>query len=214
VRAAIYARLSKDRSGLSVNVGIQEAEAREYAAEHGHEVVAVHSDNDLSASRYSSKPRPGYEALWRAIESGSVEAVIVTEMTRLYRRLEELLDLIHLAERTNLKSIETTDGVGYRLNTGEGIHAAVAAINNAVLESRKISDRQRRKQAAKAREGLSHGGRGPLATGRATWSLTKMKPTFLGKWVIDYLPATRSKRSPTGAMIKDLQPAKANSGTP
>ena len=159
MRAAIYARLSKDRSGLSVNVGIQEAEAREYAAEHGHEVVAVHSDNDLSASRYSSKPRPGYEALWRAIESGSVEAVIVTEMTRLYRRLEELLDLIHLAERTNLKSIETTDGVGYRLNTGEGIHAAVAAINNAVLESRKISDRQRRKQAAKAREGLSHGGR-------------------------------------------------------
>jgi site-specific DNA recombinase len=145
VRAAIYARLSKDRSGLSVNVGIQEAEAREYAAEHGHEVVAVHSDNDLSASRYSSKPRPGYETLWRAIESGSVEAVIVTEMTRLYRRLEELLDLIHLAERTNLKSIETTDGVGYRLNTGEGIHAAVAAINNAVLESRKISDRQPRR---------------------------------------------------------------------
>jgi site-specific DNA recombinase len=87
VRAAIYARLSKDRSGLSVNVGIQEAEAREYAAEHGHEVMAVHSDNDLSASRYSSKPRPGYEALWRAIESGSVEAVIVTEMTLLYRRL-------------------------------------------------------------------------------------------------------------------------------
>ena len=41
MRAAIYARLSKDRSGLSVNVGIQEAEAREYAAEHGHEVVAA-----------------------------------------------------------------------------------------------------------------------------------------------------------------------------
>ena len=33
MRAAIYARLSKDRSGLSVNVGIQEAEAREYAAD-------------------------------------------------------------------------------------------------------------------------------------------------------------------------------------
>jgi len=50
VRAAIYARLSKDRSGLSVNVGIQEAEAREYAAEHGHELVAVHSDNDRSTA--------------------------------------------------------------------------------------------------------------------------------------------------------------------
>jgi DNA invertase Pin-like site-specific DNA recombinase len=44
MRAAIYARLSKDRSGQSVNVGIQGAEAREYAAEHDYE-VALRADS-------------------------------------------------------------------------------------------------------------------------------------------------------------------------
>ena len=44
MRAAIYARLSKDRSGQSVNVGIQGAEAREYTAEHDYE-VALRADS-------------------------------------------------------------------------------------------------------------------------------------------------------------------------
>jgi hypothetical protein len=41
-------------------------------------------------------------------------------MTRLYRRLEELLQLIQLAERSKSKRIETTDGSGYYyLRTGK-----------------------------------------------------------------------------------------------
>jgi hypothetical protein len=93
-----------------------------------------------------------------AMERGEVEVVLCTEMTRLYRRLEELLDLIRLAERSNLTRIETTDGSGYYLYTGEGVHAAVSSVNNAVLESRKISDRVKRKHRARAQAGLTNGG--------------------------------------------------------
>ena len=160
-RGAIYGRLSKDRSGLSENVEIQVAECRGYAVEEEIEVGGVFADNDISASRYSRRPRPGYEALLAAIRAGRVEVVLVTEMTRLYRRMEELLDLIRLAESTALRRIETTSGLGYDLSTGEGIHNAINAVNNAMLESRQISDRIKRKKRVRAAQGLPNGGARP-----------------------------------------------------
>src|SRR3954447_13202828 len=162
VRAAIYPRLSKDRTGLSPNTTIQEMECQDYAAEQGWDVFGIFPDNDISASRYSSKPRPGYTDLLHAIRTNRVEVVLCTEMSRLYRRIDELIDLIKLAEHTRLRRIETTDGYGYDLSTGEGIHNAISAVNNAQLESRKISDRSKRKKKAMARSGLFGGGRRPF----------------------------------------------------
>src|SRR3954453_3799017 len=158
MRAAIYARLSKDRSGLSDSVDLQMREAAAHAAAEGWGACLVYSDSDISASRYTTRPRPGYLALVDAIERGDVEVVIVTEMTRLYRRLEELLELIRLAERTKLRKIAVTDGSGYNLSTGEGIFNAVSAVNTAMLESRKIPDRVKRKHRSRAEAGLHNGG--------------------------------------------------------
>jgi site-specific DNA recombinase len=180
MRTAIYCRLSKDRSGLSENVEIQRAECEDYAEEHGWQVVGVFTDNDISASRYSTKPRPGYNALLASVRAGAVEAILVTEMPRLYRRLEELLAVIHLAETTALRRIQPTEGDGYDLSTGEGIHNAVSAVNNAVLESRKNSDRTKRKKKARANQGVPNGG------GRRPYGYT-------------YIPA---KRTPSGAVIE------------
>jgi site-specific DNA recombinase len=161
VDAAIYARLSRNRRGLSDNCEIQIAESQSYAEEKTWTVVLVANDNDISASKFSTKPRPGYDQLVAAIEAGQVEIIICTEMTRLYRRLEELLELIKMAERTRLRGIWTTDDIGYDLSTPEGIHAAIAAVNNAMLESAKLSKRQRRKKAAQARQGKPSGGSRP-----------------------------------------------------
>jgi site-specific DNA recombinase len=115
-------------------------------------VVGVFSDNDISASKYSTKPRPGYHTMITALMNDGIEAILVTEMTRLYRRLDELLDLKHII---------TIDETGYDLSTGQGIHNAVAAVNNAMLESGKISDRVSRKFRARAKSGLAHGGSRP-----------------------------------------------------
>lgn len=156
---AIYARLSQDRSGLSENVTIQIAECRDYADERVWPIADVFKDNDISVSKYSKKPRKDYERLLAAIEAGRVTRILITEMPRLYRRLEELLYLIKMAERTPLEAIWTTDGEGYDLSTPEGIHRAIGAINNAMLESAKISKRVRRKKAARAKEGRTNGGR-------------------------------------------------------
>jgi site-specific DNA recombinase len=161
VRVAIYARLSRDNSGISENVGIQILECREHAQKQGWTVVGVFSDNDISASKYSTRPRPGYHTMITALENDGFEAVLVTEMTRLYRRLDELQDLMRLAEKTSLIHIITIDETGYDLSTGQGIHNAISAVNNAMLESRRISDRVRRKFRARAKSGLAHGGYRP-----------------------------------------------------
>jgi site-specific DNA recombinase len=156
--AGIYARLSKNRRGLSDNVEIQITEGQGYADEKSWPVVGVYSDDDISASKFSTKPRPDYERLITDIEAGLVEVVICTEIPRLYRRIEELLELIRMASRTRLRGIWTTDDIGYDLSTPEGIHAAIAAVNNAALESAKLSERIKRKKAARARQGMASGG--------------------------------------------------------
>jgi DNA invertase Pin-like site-specific DNA recombinase len=155
---ALYARLSKDRSGLSENVQIQLREGTYFVEDNGGQVVASFTDNDISASKFSKKPRPEYDLLVAAIERGEVEVIVVTEMTRLYRRIEELLELIKMAEHTKLRGIFTTDGIGYDLSTPEGVHAAIGAVNNAMLESARLSKRQKRKKKARAEQGRYLGG--------------------------------------------------------
>ena len=161
VRIAIYARLSRDNSGISENVDLQIVECREYAEQRGWMVVGVFSDNDVSASKYTTKPRPGYHTMITAIKNDRIEAILATEMTRLYRRLDELRELMHLAEGTSLTHIVTIDETGYDLSTGQGIHNAVSAVNSAMLESRRISERVSRKFRARAKIGLAHGGSRP-----------------------------------------------------
>jgi DNA invertase Pin-like site-specific DNA recombinase len=158
MRVGVYTRLSKDRAGESENVQIQERECRDYAEERGWQIVNVFSDNDIGASRYSKKDRPDYRMLLESIRAGQVDAVLCTEMPRLYRRLPELLVLIELAETTPLQRIETTDGNGFDLSTGIGRHNAVSAVNTADFEAAKISERTKHKKKAQATEGRYGGG--------------------------------------------------------
>ena len=77
VRTAIYTRLSLDRSGRSENTQLQERECRAFVEDQGWPVVQVLTDNDVSVSRYSRKPRPGYEQLLQLIRAGEIDVVLV-----------------------------------------------------------------------------------------------------------------------------------------
>ena len=91
-RAALYCRISKDREGAGLGVDRQERDCRALAARLGWDIVAVHTDNDLSA--YSGKRRPGYEALLDDLRSGHADAVITWHLDRLHRSPVELEDYI------------------------------------------------------------------------------------------------------------------------
>lgn len=96
VRAAIYARISKDREGAGLGVQRQEQDCRELAERLGWQVVAVYVDNDISA--FSGKARPAYRNLLAAMRSGAVQGVLCWHTDRLHRSLRELQDYIEISK--------------------------------------------------------------------------------------------------------------------
>ncbi|GAA4641947.1 recombinase family protein [Gordonia humi] len=92
VNAIIYARISQDREGAGLGVDRQTEDARDLAERLGWRVLRVEADNDISA--YSGKPRPGYERMLAAIESGEANAVIAWHADRLHRRTIELVSRV------------------------------------------------------------------------------------------------------------------------
>lgn len=88
-RAAIYVRISEDRRGTGLGVARQEAECRALAQAKGWDIVAVHTDNDISASKKHVR-RPGYEQLLDDIREHRVDAVVAWAHHRLHRRIVEL----------------------------------------------------------------------------------------------------------------------------
>jgi DNA invertase Pin-like site-specific DNA recombinase len=198
-QAAIYSRLSKNRGRLSNNCQIQIDEATEFAEVNNIEVVIAYAEDDVSASKYSTKLRPYYADLLQKIRDGRIEVIIVTEMTRLYRRMEELLALIELAETTNLKRIVTTDGQVFMLHSGEGRHLARAHVNNAILESDKISQRGKRKRRAMAKEGLPVGGARPFG-----YESNGMVPRPAEAAIVNEIADRIIAGNSTGAIVRDL----------
>jgi DNA invertase Pin-like site-specific DNA recombinase len=164
VRIVIYARLSQNRSGLSTNTAIQvaecEKEAEWYARDNHVQVVIVErfEEDDKSASKFSTKPRPLFERMLLMTQQNKVDMVWCTEPERLVRRPRQMEDIIDLAETTDLRAIHFTSDDSYDLRTVNGIDRARSAVQRADRESRKISERVKRKLAANAAEGLSNGG--------------------------------------------------------
>ncbi len=95
-RAAVYCRLSQDRSGVGLVVERQERECRDLARSLGWQVVEVFTDNDVSA--YRAKRRPDYQRLLEAIRSGHVDAVLAWNTDRLHRSPKELESYIDLCQ--------------------------------------------------------------------------------------------------------------------
>jgi site-specific DNA recombinase len=97
---APYARLSKERGKFSDSVANQKAEEQEYFEREGWpwDESLVFADNDMSASKYATKPRPGYLELLAAIRASRVELILVTEISRLCRTLVDAVESISLTK--------------------------------------------------------------------------------------------------------------------
>jgi site-specific DNA recombinase len=164
-RIAVYARLSRDPGGLSVNTSIQVAECLEevrcYTQDRGLrvEIVAIFEENDISASRYSTKKRPDFQDLIELIRQDEVDVIFATEVERLVRQPAEAERLIDLAGTTDLREICLTAEENCDLSVPSGVDRLRQAVRLAERESRKTSERLRRKLADRARNGQPHGSR-------------------------------------------------------
>jgi site-specific DNA recombinase len=155
LRAAIYCRLSQDRTGAGVVVERQERDCRELAAQLGWTVERVFVDNDVSA--YRRRPRPGYAALMETLESGELDGVLAWHTDRLHRSPKELETYIDVCEPRGVLTRTVRAG---ELDLGTASGRMVARQLGAVAryESEQTAGRTRAGKADAAGRGAFQGG--------------------------------------------------------
>jgi site-specific DNA recombinase len=153
-RAVIYARLSKveQRKQTVESVEAQIAENLVWATDHHVEVIGTFKDN-LTASRFSTKDRPEFLQMMRVIRTERPDMVIVTEQSRLDRRLWTILELIELARAAPFQIVKSRTDTVIDLSTEDGINWTIDQANRDRHESEQISERVRAKKRRQAQNG-------------------------------------------------------------
>lgn len=168
--AAIYARISDDKTGAGLGVARQEADCRALAESQGFTVHAVYADNDISA--YSGKKRPGYQKMLADIAEKRVGVVIAWHNDRLHRNLSELEEYIKISEAAGVTT-RTVQSGELDLSTPAG--RMTARILGAVSrqESEHKAERIKRKAKELAFAGQYMGGLVPFG-----WDLIDNVPVI------------------------------------
>lgn len=158
VKAAIYARISSDKSGLGLGVQRQQEDCQRLAADKGWLVTATYVENDVSA--FSGKHRPEYEALLHAIEAGEVDVVIAWSHDRLHRRPTELEHYLDICERGKVDTYTVKAG-HLDLTTPSGRAVARTLAAWASYETETSTARVKAAKAQQAQSGGWSGGQRP-----------------------------------------------------
>lgn len=155
--ADIYVRISSADDTRGVERLVKEC--LETAARVGWHVPPdrIFIDNDISASRYSRKPRPGYDAVLQRIASGVTARLITWHTDRMHRRPAELEAFIDLVEDHHV-DIEASRIGRIDLTTPSGRLMARQLGAYAAFESEHKSDRLKSKHREIAENGGWKGG--------------------------------------------------------
>ena len=160
MRAAIYCRISQDRTGAGLGVQRQEDDCRLLAGRLGWEVAdRVYVDNDVSA--YTGKPRGAYLRLLADIEAGRVDAVLCWHTDRLHRSPVELERYVAICEARSVPTQTATSGL-LDLATPSGRMTARILSAVARLEVEQKGERTRRAQRQATELGRWLGGARPF----------------------------------------------------
>lgn len=155
-RAVIYTRISDDREGREYGVQRQEEDCRALADRAGYTVIEVFTENDVSASSKSRKPRPRYRAMLELARSGGCDVIISFSSSRLTRRPMEFEELIQLHEETKI-AIELVGGRN-DLSTARGRRHARDDASRDAEEAETTGERVARAARQRAEKGLWNGG--------------------------------------------------------
>lgn len=158
IRAAIYARISSDRTGEGLGVDRQTEDCRDLARRLGWAVANVYTDNDISA--YSGKVRPRYRQMLQDVKDGNLDAILAWHPDRLHRRVMELEEFAEVVNDHATK-VQTVSAGELDLSTPTGIMVARmlgAAAQHEVAQTR---SRLLSKKKAMAAAGEYRGGPRP-----------------------------------------------------
>lgn len=159
MRAAVYARISRDDLGDGLGVARQQEDCEAICRRRGWSVIGRFVDNDTSA--FSGRTRPEYRRLLDDIAAGKIDVVVSWAPERLHRSPRELEDFLELIDRLGV-GVETVKAGTWDVSTSHGrlVARMLGAVSRA--ESERTGERvSRAHQQAKDR-GLW---RGPIPYG-------------------------------------------------
>lgn len=149
-KVVIYLRVSSDPDGHEASITRHRDDCHALCQRHGWQVVEECVDNDISASRYSRKKRPGWARVLELIESGAANRIVAWDLDRMLRQPRELEDLIDRAD--NGLPVTTISG-DVRLDTADGRFITRILVAKAAKESDDLSRRIRRAREEAAAKG-------------------------------------------------------------
>lgn len=176
MRAAVYCRISDDRTGQGLGVARQRADCEDIVSREGWELAEVYVDNDLSA--FNGKPRPGYDRMLGDLAAGHVDAVVAWHPDRLYRDMRDMEDFIDAIEKAGAQVRTVTAGT-VDLATASGRMTARVGAAVARHESEHKAERIRRKMAELAEAGKSTGGPRTFGYGTDHYSVREEEATLV-----------------------------------
>ncbi|MCX6399218.1 MAG: recombinase family protein [Propionibacteriales bacterium] len=168
--SALYVRISDDKEGREAGVTRQ---VEDSLARAGHPIPVERrfSDNDISASTRSSKPRPAFDRLMALIDAGKVKHVYAYSASRLTRRPMEFERLIQMTEQRGVTFHVVTGHVDLSTADGRMLARMLAAADAA--EAERIGERVARQKQQRAEQGLPQGGRYPTFGFTREWEVVE-----------------------------------------
>ena len=151
LRAALYLRVSEDKSGEALAVARQREDATAMVERRGWSVAREFTDNSVSAA--GKVGRPQFEALLDAVRAGLVDVVVAWALDRLCRTARDRLALIEACRDAGVM-IALVRGSDMDPTTPAGRLALGILGEVAQHEIDQKSDRQRRAVQQRAQAGL------------------------------------------------------------
>ena len=156
--AAIYCRISLDKTGERLGVARQEDLCRKLAGEKRWAVAEVYVDGSTSA--FNGATRAAYRRMIGDLEAGRRDAVICVDLDRLTRHPAELEHFVELADRLGVALANVSGDTD--LGTSDGRFKARIMGAVARQESEKKGERVAREAEQAARRGIPRGSRRPF----------------------------------------------------
>lgn len=156
-RAAVYLRISLDRSGEEAAVERQLEDCQAIIAQRGWaQAGEPYVDNSVSASKRDVR-RPEYDRMVTDYEAGAFEAIVCYDLDRLTRQPRQLEDWIDAAEERGLVIVTANGEADLSTDGGRMFARVKAAVARSEIERKGARHRRANQQRTEA--GRPHGGR-------------------------------------------------------
>lgn len=152
-RAAIYTRISDDKTGEEQGVIRQREDCEQCVSRRDWQLIGRYEDNDRSAKHANN--RPDFNRLLKDITSGRIEVVVAWTWDRLTRNRKETVQLIEACQEHNVL-ISLVRGSDIDCSTAAGRLVADVLASVARNEIDQKSERQVRAYRQAAEQGKPH----------------------------------------------------------